>query len=232
MSTATAADSRTEALGRLSPFVLLAVAMPWLLEEGIVRTVSVVAPAYEPVVTAGTTGAILYPVVTGSVVVAALYLFFDPTTRRSLFLFRRPSRRELLAVVVAVPVGMALQSAVIAAFTVLFDIEGGTTVGGSFSPLVFAITALVFAPVVEEVLFRGLLLGYLVERGVPTLVAAGIVAAAFGAIHYYGGPANAAGAAAWAMIPIALRLRYDSLVSPVLFHSLSNLIVLLVLLSG
>lgn len=68
--------------------MLLAVAMPWLLQEGIVMTVSQFAPAYESLVTGRLADAFLYPVITGSVVLGGLYAFLDPVVRRSLFLFR------------------------------------------------------------------------------------------------------------------------------------------------
>lgn len=233
MSTATS-RSRDAALGRLSPLILLAVAMPWILEEGIIRAVSTLPPAYESVVTEGIGDAVLYPVVTGSIVLIGLYALLDAETRQSLFRFRRPSRRELLVVVAAVPAGIILQSAVIGLVASLTGVEGGSTLGAeaSLSFLVtFVIVGAVFAPLVEEVLFRGLLLGYLLERDIPTLVAASIVAVGFGAIHYYGGPTNVAATAAWATIPIALRLRYDNLTSPVLLHALTNLSMVVLLLS-
>lgn len=233
MSTLAAADqrSRTDDLARLSPLVLLAVAMPWLLERGIVVTVSALAPAYEPLVTGGLADAILYPIVTGSIVLVGLYALLDSAARRSLFLFRRPSREELLAIAVVPHIGYVLWG--LAIFAVIY-VFGATSPSspveepGVHSIVIFVVVGGVFAPVVEEVLFRGLLLGYLIERGVPTLAAAGVVVAAFGAIHYYGGPAHVAGVTVLGAILVGLRLRYDNLVSPVLVHSFTNLIAVVV----
>lgn len=229
MSTVATGDerSRTGRLARLSPLVLVAVAMPWILKWAIVETVSQLAPAYAPLLTEGIGDAALYPVVTGSVTILGLYVLLDPETRRSLFLFRRPSRRELLATVAAVLAVFVLvgvtQAAVIAAFDV--DPASGPEMDFGISSIVtFVIVGCVFAPIVEEVLFRGLLLGYLIDRGVPTLAAGGVVVAAFGAIHHYGGIANVASAAVLGAILVALRLRHDNLVLPVLAHSLNNLI--------
>lgn len=227
MSTATAADSRagTARLARLSPLVLLAVPMPWLLQWGTVAVVSQFAPAYEPLVTGRLADAFLYPVVTGTVVLAGLYALLDPAARRSLFLFRRPSRRELLAVGVAVPAAVLLQTLIQAVAISVFGTSGGSIPGEGFGLrwiVTFVVVSGVFAPVVEEVLFRGLLLGYLVERGVPKLAAAGVVVVAFGAVHYYAGPVQMVATAALGTIAVALRLRYENLVSPVVFHSLFN----------
>lgn len=222
---ATGERSRTDGLARLSPLILLAVAMPWLLEWSIVAAVARLAPAHEPLVTRLADG-FLYPIVTGSVVLTGLYALLDPNARRSLFLFRRPSRRELLAAVAAVPAVALLQQVVGLAVVSLFDLEFGSTLGAEFELaflLRFLVVGCVFAPVVEEVLFRGLLLEYLVERGVPTLAAAGVVVAAFAAIHHYGGPVHMALAATMGAVAVALRLRYDNLVSPIVFHSLLNL---------
>jgi len=109
---------------------------------------------------------------TGSIVLLGLYVLLDPATRRSLFLFRRPSRQELLPVAVALPVGYLL--AALARFAVLTALGADSAPGsGQRSIVVFAVVGGVFAPLVEEVLFRGLMLGYLVERGVPAYAAAG-----------------------------------------------------------
>lgn len=227
MSTVATAErqSRTADLARLSPLVLLAVAMPWLLKDGIVVAVSQFAPAYEPLVTGRLGDAFLYPVVTGTIVLGGLYAFLDPASRRSLFLFRWPSRRELLAVVGGVIGGYLLQSVIHFVAISLFGLSTGSVPGEGFGLrwiVTFVIVSGVFAPLIEEVLFRGLLLGYLIEQGVPTFAAAGVVVVAFAGIHIYGGPVQMAGAAAVAVIAIALRLRYENLVSPVLFHSLFN----------
>lgn len=233
MSTATTEDqqSRTDELARLSPLVLLAVAMPWLLEWGIIQTVSVLAPAYEPLVMGRFGDAFLYPVVTGSIVLVGLYALLDPAARRALFLFRRPSWRELLAAAVAPHVAKILSTLAVFVVISAFGVNPPSNPVGELgirSIAIFVVVGGIFAPIVEEVLFRGLLLGYLVERGVPKLVAAGVVITVFGAIHYYAGPASVASAAVMGAILVALRLRYDNLVSPVLVHSFSNLINVLV----
>lgn len=233
MSTVTNERPRTTGLARLSPLVLLAVALPWLLQYGIVAAVSEALPAYESLVTGRLADAFLYPVITGSVVLGGLYASLDPPARRALFSFRRPSKRELLVVLGAVPVVYVLQSLVQFVGISVFGLSGGTALGEGFGirwVLTFLITAAVFAPIVEEVLFRGLLLGYLIERGVSKPLAAGVVVVAFGAIHFYGGPIQMAATAVLGAAAVVLRLRYDSLVAPILLHSLSNVISGLLLL--
>lgn len=235
MSTVATRDeqSRTGQLARLSPLVLVAVAMPWILEWAIVETVSQLAPAYEPLVTEGIGDAALYPVVTGSITLLGLYALLDTEACRSLFLFQWPSREEILAIVVAVLAGFVLGGVAQAVVIAVFDVDPASGPGLDFgirSIVTFVIVGGVFAPLVEEVLFRGLLLGYLIDRGIPTLAAAGVVVAAFGAIHYYGGIAQIASAAVLGTILVALRLQYDNLVLPVLTHSFNNLLLIPLLL--
>lgn len=143
----------------------------------------------------------------------------------ALSLFRWPSRRELLAVVGGVIGCYLLQSVIQFVAISVFGLSTGSVPGEGFGLrwiVTFVIVSGVFAPIVEEVLFRGLLLGYFLEQGVPRLAAAGVVIIAFAGIHVYGGPVQMAAAAVTAVIAIALRLRYENLVSPVLFHSLFN----------
>lgn len=229
MSTVTPSDKRARAghLARLSPLVLVAVALPWILEWVIVEAAVQFVPAYESLVTDGIGDAVLYPVVTGSITLLGLYAFLDVEARQSLFLFSRPSRRELRAVVVAVIGGLLLSSGAQAVVITVFDVASSAGPGidpGLRSLLLFALVGGVFAPLVEEVLFRGLLLEYLIERGIPTLVAAGVVVAAFGAIHYYGGIGQITSATVFGAVLVALRLRYDNLTVPVLAHALNNLL--------
>lgn len=229
MSTVATRDERAQTghLARLSPLVLVAVAMPWILEWAIVETVSQLAPAYEPLVTEGIGDAVLYPVVTGSITLLGLYALLDAEARRSLFLFYRPSQRELLAVAGAVIGALVLSISAQAIVITVFDVSPSSGPGvdtGIRSLITFAIVGGVFAPLVEEVLFRGLLLEYLLGRDIPTLAAAGVVVAAFGAIHYYAGIGRITSTAVLGAILVALQLRYDNLTLPVLTHSLNNLL--------
>jgi membrane protease YdiL (CAAX protease family) len=227
MSTATTDKPGTTELVRLSPIVLLAVAMPWILEYGIVAGVSQMFPGYESLVTGRLADAFLYPVVTGTAVLGGLYWLLDPPARRAIFRFRRPSTRELLVIIGAVPVVFLLQGFIQFLGIAMFDLSRGSMPGEGFGLrwiITFVITAVVFAPLIEEILFRGLLLGYLTERGVSNTVAGGVVVVAFGAIHFYGGPIQMAATAVLGAVAVILRLRYESLVAPILLHSLFNML--------
>lgn len=230
MTATVAEDDRRLArpLADASPLVLLVVALPWLLEDAVVRGVSLLAPGYRSLVTQGLLDAILYPVLTGSVVLVGLYLALDPAARASVFP-TMPSRRELLVVpvmgVLTAVVGFVATGVAMA----VLGAEGGASAfeGGIDASwvVVYVVTAVVFAPLVEETLFRGLFLGYLLDRDVSPVAAGAVVAVAFGAIHLYDGPARAVGAVAIGAVLVGLRLRYDGVAVPVGAHAVTNLVM-------
>lgn len=88
--------------------------------------------------------------------------------------------------------------------------------------LAYLVFALVLAPILEEVTFRGVALGAMVVRGVPPIMAAAISSAAFTFLHLqYSIPALAvvfvAGLGfAW------LRLKSGSMLVPILAHIAAN----------
>lgn len=230
-------DQRTIAsFAHTSPLVLLAVAMPWLLEAAIVRGVTVVAPAHRSLMTEGIVDVLLYPILTGSAVLVGLYVLLDPATRRSVFPTTIPSRRDLLVVLVGGPVAFGLGAIATAITATVLGVDpSGVASDGGIGPvwiLLFVLNGAVFAPLVEETLFRGLLLGYLLDRDVPTVLAGGAVAVAFGLLHYYAGVPRIAGATVLGVVLVAARLRYDSLSVPVGIHAVNNLVALAVIVLG
>ncbi len=81
------------------------------------------------------------------------------------------------------------------------------------------------APVAEELLFRGLLLGILLERGHTQATAGVISLLVFGLIHVFtAGVAGVINALLLGLLLTWLRLRYDSLTGAWLMHFLNNLI--------
>lgn len=79
------------------------------------------------------------------------------------------------------------------------------------------------APLVEELLFRGLLLGSLLDRGLSPISAGAVSVLLFAAIHLISlGPAGVLAIACWAVFPTLLRLKFDNLAGAWLLHLANN----------
>ena len=91
-----------------------------------------------------------------------------------------------------------------------------------FNAVMWTLIAVVLAPVLEEVLFRGILVN---RWGVKWGIGTGIVASSvlFGVCH---GP-DAAGATAFGLIATVLYLRTRTLVVPIAFHAANNVLFVL-----
>lgn len=144
---------------------------------------------------------------------------------RTLVPVERPSGRELDAAGVALAVGIGVYPVVEAINDALgLSFDGmGYSLGDPVAVAIVALGTVVVAPIAEEVLFRGVLLGTLLEREWHPVLAGGAVVVAFAAIH---APNFGAGGVlfilAWGTLPTALRLRYDDLSGAVLMHALNN----------
>jgi membrane protease YdiL (CAAX protease family) len=160
-----------------------------------------------------------------AVVGAGLYVRLSGAARRAVFAFDRPGGRELAATLGAFVVGVLLFPVVTAAAeAVSLPPMGGFDYALS-DPVTVAIVvvgSVVLAPLIEEVLFRGYLLGALLARGLHPAVA-GAVVVLFGAMHIVSlGPTGVLFTAVWGVLPTALRLYFDDLTSAWLLHLLNN----------
>ncbi|WP_311173920.1 CPBP family intramembrane glutamic endopeptidase [Halobellus ordinarius] len=168
------------------------------------------------------------------VVVALLYRRVPTDVWNATALFRRPSRREIAAGIVATAAGillgwpataLAADALGVARYTVP-NLTGPIGIGS----LVFG--AVIVAPVAEELLFRGLLVGILLERGVDTAVVAAGSLLVFAAMHVFtAGVGGVVNAVLLGALLTWLRFRFDNLVGAWLLHALNNLAELLVALS-
>jgi len=129
----------------------------------------------------------------------------------------------LVAVGMAIALALARLSSTRASHPVEFDI----TTGG-WVRVVLIFLACLFAPVTEELMFRGMLLRHLTLRW-PRMWSAVVVSLVFAAIHPQG----------WTAIPLLggvglvlafIRIRRDSLVASMTAHALNNALVLIVLI--
>ena len=173
------------------------------------------------------TGATLF------VVMAFLWWWLDAQERRTAFPFRSPSTTEIGWALAFVPLGFATVQLVTAAMAPL----GYEFTGPNYDltdPVIAAgvlVGPLLLAPIFEEALFRGLLLGSLLDRGLSPTAAALVTIPIFAVPHIWLGVAGVVGLAAWAIFPTILRLRFNNLTGAALLHFLNNVIAYVVLVA-
>jgi membrane protease YdiL (CAAX protease family) len=197
-------------------------------------TLGVVYQAVVPAVEYGVVGKNISYGVSSLFVVGVVYAVLGRGERTAVFRFSWPSRRELTWALLGFPIGTALYLGATAATNALgltlsgyeYALNDPVTVGA----VVFG--AVLVTPFAEELLFRGLLLGTLLGRGIRPVVAAGTALLAFGLIHVaLLGVAGVIATCAWALVPTALRLRYNNLSGAWVVHQLNNLWAYLVVVA-
>ncbi|WP_135854473.1 CPBP family intramembrane glutamic endopeptidase [Halorussus salinus] len=158
-------------------------------------------------------------------VLGGAYAVLSPAERRAAFPLRRPTGRELLAVAAAFVVGLGVFE-VTTAVTSSFGYEVSGLSYSLSDPATLAavvVGPVLLGPWVEELLYRGLLLGGLLARGWSPLAAAAGTILVFGAIHVpFFGVAGGVFVTVWSLLPTALRLRYGDLTGPSLLHAANN----------
>jgi len=167
-------------------------------------------------------------------VLGGVYLALDAREWRATLSFEVPGRTELAWTVVSFPLavgGFLLGSTVGELFG--FSMSG---VGYSLSdPVTLAAVVfggIVVAPLVEEILFRGLLLGSLLGRGLSPAAAGATTVILFAAVHLISlGPAGVLAIAGWAIFPTALRLKFNNLTGAWLLHLANNVYSYVVLVA-
>lgn len=159
-----------------------------------------------------------------------LFARWDGETRRAAAVVRTPSTNEVLAAITAALLGVAVvvvgNNLAVATGLSPHERAGVTTTAG-VAAMVF--TTLLVAPVVEEVLFRGVVLGHLLGRGFGILAASLVSIVLFALVHVFmAGVTSLVVAGAIGVLLTALRLRYDNLVGAWLTHLLINVWGLLI----
>lgn len=222
-------EETVEPLSRCSPWLVVVPLVPFVL------TVFVIAAGFA--MTRGERA--LFPPEYANVVLGVAYLGvlvvlywrWDRATWNASAVFSRPSRNELGAGLLAALVGSVLliPAANAVARTLELTLHEAPELTTTSELVAFLFAAVLVAPVAEEVLFRGVLLGYLLSRGYGLLLAAVLSVLLFSVIHVLiVGPVNVLIAAALGTLLTVLRLWYNNLVGAWLMHALTNLAALLI----
>ncbi len=168
------------------------------------------------------------------VVVGAVYLDFDREVWLAAAPFRRPARREVGAGLVATALGILFGWPLTTLLAEAIGVARYTVPSftGSIGTVTVFLTAVVVAPIAEEILFRGVFLGLLLERSDSPVVAGGSSLLIFAGLHVFtAGLGGVINAFVLGLLLTYLRLRFDNLVGAWLMHLLNNLLEFLIGLS-
>lgn len=143
----------------------------------------------------------------------------------SILLFKWPSIESIAAI----PIGLAGVIA-ITIFLNSGNISGltGSIALSEASPLLLAQLAIVLIivfPLVEEILYRGLLFGYVLDYSDSLAVAALVVMGVFGLAHFEYGLSGVVTRTIASSVYLIQRIRYDSITESLLTHALFNAVV-------
>jgi membrane protease YdiL (CAAX protease family) len=159
------------------------------------------------------------------VTVASLYAVLSPDERTAVFRISTPSPTELGWAVVAFGLGLGvyqLTSRVSGALG--FELRGlSYSLSDPTTLVIVVVGAVVIAPVTEEILYRGFVLGVLLSRGLGVVSAVAAMTGIFALIHLPNfGVAGTLFISVWGILPAVLRLRFDDLSGAIVMHGLNN----------
>lgn len=157
--------------------------------------------------------------------VFGLYAVLSPEERAGVFRFDRPSARELAWALAAFVVGLGVFQLTSRVSAVLGFEMGGLSysLAEPTTFVVVAVGAVIIAPITEEILYRGFVLGALLARGVGVVGAVALMTGVFALIHLPNfGVAGTIFISVWGLLPALLRLRFDNLSGAVVMHMLNN----------
>jgi membrane protease YdiL (CAAX protease family) len=165
------------------------------------------------------------------VTVGGLYALLSRDERAAVFRFARPSVTELGWAGAAFVVGLGvyqLTSRVSAVFG--YELQGlSYSLTTPSTIAIIVVGAVIIAPITEEILYRGLVLGTLLSRGFGAVSAVAIMTGLFALIHLPNfGAAGTLFISVWGVLPALIRLRFDNLSGAVLMHGLNNAFAYLV----
>ncbi|MFC4245954.1 CPBP family intramembrane glutamic endopeptidase [Natribaculum luteum] len=168
-------------------------------------------------------------------VVGLLYGLLTPNQRAAVFTFRWPSLNETAAAIGMFVAGLGVYQITAQLNAALgYQLQGlSYSLSNPTAVLAIVLGAVVLAPVTEEILYRGLVLGAFTSRGFGPVSATVLMTALFALIHLPNfGVAGTIFISAWGFLPAVLRLRYDNLSGAVVMHALNNLFAYVVVVAA
>lgn len=159
------------------------------------------------------------------VTVGVLYALLSSDERAAVFRISRPSVTELGWAVIGFGVGLGVYQLTSRASAILgYELQGLSYSLNDPTTLAIVLFGTVFiAPITEEILYRGLILGVLLSRGIGTVSAVVMMTVLFAVIHLPNfGVAGTLFISVWGFLPAILRLRFDNLSGPITMHGFNN----------
>lgn len=168
------------------------------------------------------------------VTVGGLYLLLSPDERAAVFRLSRPSGTELGWALVGFVVGLGVYQVTSRVSAALgYELQGlSYSLSDPTTLVIMILGAVIIAPITEEILYRGLVLGILLSRGLSIVSAVVMMTVIFALIHLPNfGVAGTLLISVWGVLPAILRLRFDNLSGAITMHGLNNVYTYLVVVS-
>lgn len=168
------------------------------------------------------------------VTVGGLYLLLSPDERAAVFRLSRPSGTELGWALVGFVVGLGVYQVTSRVSAALgYELQGlSYSLSDPTTLVIMILGAVIIAPITEEILYRGLVLGILLSRGLSIVSAVVIMTVLFALIHLRNfGVAGTLLISVWGVLPAILRLRFDNLSGAITMHGLNNVYTYFVVVS-
>lgn len=165
------------------------------------------------------------------VTVGGLYMLLSPDERAAVFRLSRPSGTELGWAIVGFVIGLGVYRVTSRVSAALgYELQGlSYPLSEPTTLIIMILGAVIIAPITEEILYRGLVLGILLSRGLSIVSAVVIMTVIFALIHLPNfGVAGTLLMSAWGVLPAILRLRFDNLSGAITMHGLNNVFAYLV----
>lgn len=168
----------------------------------------------------------LSAIIVGNIVaITVLYYVLDQRSLDAVFLFKRPSVKSVIGVCVAVigiiVITVLLKTPSFQAETTPSSLEGAPL---GFQLQMFLFVVLVF-PLIEEIFFRGLLFGYVLDYSGSLLVAFLSTILLFGLVHAEYGLIGVLTRTIASSVYVVQRVKYNSITESYLTHGTYNAIV-------
>jgi len=167
------------------------------------------------------------------VTVGGLYLVLVPNERSAVFRISKPEIAEIGWAIFAFGLGLGVYQLKSRMSGMLgYELQGlSYSLSGPKTVVIVVVGAGIIAPVTEEILYRGLVLGLLISKGFSVVSAVVVMTVLFGLIHLPNfGVAGTLFISVWGILPALLRLTFDNLSGAIIMHGLNNVFAYLIVI--